>query len=498
MGQVQSGSSKGGRTQQQRRQKPREQRQREKEQQQQKQEQPEQQQEQQQQEQQPQERRSSAKRVRDDDTERDDDDSDDVIEEPGIEDVDDDDEDDILIEDDVSEELSRTQRRRRVIAPDSRGRRRRPRPHVDAELIDMEDEDKQTDDVSRKSRKRKPHTVVRKVLVWKHGGNDVYVAGTWDDMEARVKLNRRANGTFSATLALPAPATFDYRYVVDGQERHAVDQAVVDIDGVLFNRVTTAVGENDAVIQQEDEYGCEIPNEEHYRKDPPTMPPQLKSNVLAPSQTQAHTRDPQSLPPPSHVTLQHLYTARRRRKQVRSLKLDHATSSVGSTTNASGSTVPTLQQIVHKHKSTATSSECFRSAVTHRYRSKFVTTVFYRPPVRDAENARVAEPIQRPKRHAPTSVVMRPRHSSSRGTRSRTPTFVEPRSRTVSEHRRRSEQHDRESLSPLPEQPLRPQQPEAAVPEEVNPVDSDLQDDDDDIVVEAPSRNMSQLLLDDI
>ena len=53
---------------------------------------------------------------------------------------------------------------------------------------------------------------------WKSGGTSVYVAGSWDGWQDKIKLNHNVDGSFLATIDL-RPGEHQYKYIVDGAWR---------------------------------------------------------------------------------------------------------------------------------------------------------------------------------------------------------------------------------------------------------------------------------------
>lgn len=97
-------------------------------------------------------------------------------------------------------------------------------------------------------------------------------------------------------------------------------------------------------------YTCPAPVAEDYAKEPPIMPPQLQLTLL---NVTPMIHDTQSaLPRPQHVVLGHVYC--------------HASSRVG---NGSGQMFQQQQSNVN----------ALVIGMTHRYKSKYVTSVLYKP-----------------------------------------------------------------------------------------------------------------------
>ena len=181
------------------------------------------------------------------------------------------------------------------------------------------------------------------VFRWEHGGNQVYITGTFNGWSNRVPMHRSGNDfVYIAGLAKGKHA---YKFIVDDEWRFAPDQPTVpDAAGNINNVIdlTSFRPDDDTApppggLARKDSlpgvgYGHDVPDEDEYTKEPPLLPPQLRSIVL--NSGSPDPWDPCQLPPPNHVTLNHLYC-------------------------------------------TAIKDGLMVQAVTQRYRRKHVTTVLY-------------------------------------------------------------------------------------------------------------------------
>ena len=209
-------------------------------------------------------------------------------------------------------------------------------------------------------------TLLPTMFTWSGGGKTVYVTGTWDNWKTRIPLSK-SSSDFSAITSLP-PGMHQYKFIVDGHWKYAAEQpSCLDTQGHPSNCV-----EVQAVIPYLDddphasqsspfddrsmtgsppgEYGQITCADEiaagqskttlfDYSKPPPTLPPQLHKSVLNVTHFE---EEPLMLPLPHHVMLNHLYLMRRDTR----VSQDQSMVILG---------------------------------VTTRYKSKFLSTVFYKP-----------------------------------------------------------------------------------------------------------------------
>ncbi|CAL8102784.1 unnamed protein product [Calicophoron daubneyi] len=224
---------------------------------------------------------------------------------------------------------------------------------------------------------RKCPTVFR----WNGGGREIYVSGTFNNWEKRIPMVRRSSGVY--VIIDCTPGTHEYKYFIDGAWYHDPTKPTVDNGLGTKNNVVVVKPSDFDVIQALEldqlnsrhrssqmespemeslghsppgEYGRYIPSHPsevrrrsgslEYRSSapiapgigtinqPPLLPPHLLQGILN-MDTSAHC-DPNLLPPPNHVIVNHLYAL--------SIK----------------------------------DGVIVLSVIT-RYRQKFVSTVFYRP-----------------------------------------------------------------------------------------------------------------------
>lgn len=226
--------------------------------------------------------------------------------------------------------------------------------------------------------------VVPTVFRWEHGGREVYITGTFNGWTRQIPMHRSGNDfTYIHNLKRGKHA---FKFIVDDEWRFAPDQpTVADIEGRINNFIDvtdfkpymgdknfeqeksaayyaqpstahTATssssakgyghhGDDGGGMDKSSSHGAvtddpdgevfstEIPDLDEYTKDPPPLPPHLRHIILnKPPQLQ----DTAALPVPQHVALNHLYC-------------------------------------------TAIRDNMMVLGITQRYKTKFVTTVYYSP-----------------------------------------------------------------------------------------------------------------------
>lgn len=158
-----------------------------------------------------------------------------------------------------------------------------------------------------------PQSVVPTVFRWEHGGNAVFITGSFNNWSRKVPMHRSGNDfIFIQSLAKGRHA---YKFVVDDEWRFAPDQpTVADTSGNINNYIDLSTFKPDdaepvSSLRRDSlpgvPWGQALPDEDEYSKEPPLLPPQLRNIILnSPAPDPA---DPLSLPPPSYVCLNHLY-----------------------------------------------------------------------------------------------------------------------------------------------------------------------------------------------
>jgi 5'-AMP-activated protein kinase regulatory beta subunit len=220
--------------------------------------------------------------------------------------------------------------------------------------------------------------VVPTVFRWEHGGRDVYITGTFNEWTRQIPMHRSGNDfTYIHNLKRGKHA---FKFIVDDEWRFAPDQpTVADIDGRINNFIDVTdfkpyTGDksfeqeknaayyskprkrdhpqNMTIVEDDSEtpdgnhpintaiedpdgevFTHNMPDLDDYTKDPPPLPPHLRHIILnKPPQLQ----DTAALPVPQHVALNHLYC-------------------------------------------TAIRDNMMVLGITQRFKTKFVTTVYYSP-----------------------------------------------------------------------------------------------------------------------
>ncbi|KAJ2368696.1 hypothetical protein IW150_005340 [Coemansia sp. RSA 2607] len=174
-----------------------------------------------------------------------------------------------------------------------------------------------------------PRTKVVPTLIrWTEPGTTVYMSGSFIDWQYKIRLHEN-EGMFGVVVDLPV-GTHCLKYIVDGKWRCSNRFIIApDEDGNLVNyfKVEDVVEEEDQ--EKEDnvegldasalsssppgEYGNAIPDLVKYarestnnrRNEPPLLPPHLNQVLL--NSTEVRRDDPNILPVPNHVVLNHLY-----------------------------------------------------------------------------------------------------------------------------------------------------------------------------------------------
>ncbi|XP_020701810.1 SNF1-related protein kinase regulatory subunit beta-1 isoform X2 [Dendrobium catenatum] len=178
------------------------------------------------------------------------------------------------------------------------------------------------------------------LITWNYGGNSVLVEGSWDDWSSRKTLQRTGKD-HSILIVLPS-GVYQYRFIVDGRWRYAPDLPSVANDMGDFNNIMDvneyvpddlqSVSEFESPPSPDSSYSRQMPVDEDFSKEPPAVPPHLHLTVLGtPKPEEAFIR-------PQHVVLNHLFIEKGWSSQ---------------------SVVPL--------------------GYTHRFQSKYVTVVLYKP-----------------------------------------------------------------------------------------------------------------------
>uniref|UniRef100_A0A2N9FGB7 Association with the SNF1 complex (ASC) domain-containing protein n=1 Tax=Fagus sylvatica TaxID=28930 RepID=A0A2N9FGB7_FAGSY len=179
------------------------------------------------------------------------------------------------------------------------------------------------------------------MITWNYGGNNVNVEGSWDNWTSR-KLLQRSGKDHSVLLVLPS-GIYHYKFYVDGEWRYIPDLPfVADEMGHVCNLLDVhdnvpenleSVAEFEAPASPDYSYSQAFPAEEDFAKEPVAVPPQLHLTLLGMEKS-----DEASSSKPRHVVLNHLF-----------IEKGWASQSV------------------------------VALGLTHRFQSKYVTVVLYKP-----------------------------------------------------------------------------------------------------------------------
>lgn len=226
------------------------------------------------------------------------------------------------------------------------------------------------------------------VFRWEHGGRQVYITGTFNGWSRQIPMHRSGNDfTYIHNLKRGKHA---FKFIVDDEWRFAPDQpTVADIEGRInnfidvsdfqaytgdrhfeertesFNNIssksksssnsntnsntnapmtTTSDGKipsegpsnmdtHNSAVKDREGFSNTMPDLDEYTKEPPPLPPHLRHIIL---NKPPQLSDTAALPVPQHVALNHLYC-------------------------------------------TAIKDNMMVLGITQRYKTKFVTTVYYSP-----------------------------------------------------------------------------------------------------------------------
>jgi len=138
----------------------------------------------------------------------------------------------------------------------------------------------------------------------------VFLEGSWDNWTSRRALER--SGKDHAILLVLPSGVYHYRIIVDGELRyipelpHATDERgqvanLLDVHDYVPESLDS-VAEFEAPPSPEHSYDLQYPGDEEFAKEPPTLPPQLLMSVLG----DTDNTDNQASKP-QHVVLNHLF-----------------------------------------------------------------------------------------------------------------------------------------------------------------------------------------------
>ncbi|XP_065018381.1 SNF1-related protein kinase regulatory subunit beta-1-like [Musa acuminata AAA Group] len=178
------------------------------------------------------------------------------------------------------------------------------------------------------------------LITWNRGGNVVLVEGSWDDWASRKHLQR--SGKDHAILMVLPSGVYRYKFIVDGQLKYIPDLPFVsDEMGNITNLLDVhdyvpenveSISEFDLPPSPDSSYSWSLTDED-FAKEPPLVPSQLHLTVLGMQNT-----DEEASPKPQHVVLNHLFIEK-------------------------GSSSQSMVAL----------------GLSHRFQSKYVTVVLYKP-----------------------------------------------------------------------------------------------------------------------
>ncbi|TVU19913.1 hypothetical protein EJB05_36095 [Eragrostis curvula] len=148
------------------------------------------------------------------------------------------------------------------------------------------------------------------LITWSLGGKEVLLEGSWDNWTSRRALERSGKD-HTILLVLPS-GVYHYRIIVDGELRYVPELPhVTDERGLVANLLDVhdyvpesldSVAEFEAPPSPEYSYDLQYPGDEEFAKEPPTLPPQLLMSVLGDTD-----KPNEQAPKPQHVVLNHLF-----------------------------------------------------------------------------------------------------------------------------------------------------------------------------------------------
>ncbi|KAL4203411.1 hypothetical protein AMTRI_Chr01g127790 [Amborella trichopoda] len=150
------------------------------------------------------------------------------------------------------------------------------------------------------------------LITWNHGGNNVVVEGSWDNWMSRTTL-QRAGKDHVLLFVLPS-GVYHYRFIVDGEWRYIPELPYeTDEMGHLSNVLDVhehvpesveSVSEFEAPLSPDSSYDQPFPVMADFAKEPPMVPPHLHLTVLG-MRNQSDASHTTSRP--HHVVLNHLF-----------------------------------------------------------------------------------------------------------------------------------------------------------------------------------------------
>jgi len=157
-------------------------------------------------------------------------------------------------------------------------------------------------------------SVVPTVFKWEHGGNHVYITGTFNNWERQIPMHRSGHDfTYVHNLKRGKHA---FKFIVDDEWRFASDHpTIADVEGRINNYIDVSdfapyTGDFNFFEKSkerkipDEEFRQVVPTLDDYTKEPPALPPHLRHIIL---NKPTPSIDAQELPVPQYVSLNHLY-----------------------------------------------------------------------------------------------------------------------------------------------------------------------------------------------
>ncbi|GAA0156553.1 kinase modulator [Lithospermum erythrorhizon] len=152
------------------------------------------------------------------------------------------------------------------------------------------------------------------LITWSHGGNNVLVEGSWDNWKSRKKM-QRSGKDHSILLILPS-GVYHYKFVVDGEVKY-IPELPHDADdkGHVCNLldVNDYVPENPASVAEfeappspDSSYGQTFMGEDDFAKEPMAAPPHVHLTVHGMENSNGAPLS-SSFTKPQHTILNHLF-----------------------------------------------------------------------------------------------------------------------------------------------------------------------------------------------
>ncbi|KAL7212400.1 hypothetical protein ACSBR2_015145 [Camellia fascicularis] len=151
------------------------------------------------------------------------------------------------------------------------------------------------------------------MITWSYDGNEVAVEGSWDDWKIRKPL-QRSGKDFTIMKVLPS-GVYQYRFIVDGQCRHAPDMPwaqddtgnaynILDLQDYVPEDVKSISGFEPPQSPDATYNNLQLGSED-FAKEPPLVPPHLQMTLL--NVPTSFMEIPPPFSRPQHVVLNHLY-----------------------------------------------------------------------------------------------------------------------------------------------------------------------------------------------